>query len=221
MIAIGRCRRMAGIVENTDWIGRPVAACRGAAARRLCSADANNVMRHQAIIKSAALALVVLATGCATQSNPPHDPDLAVYSDARLMSSKQWEVYQPERQSAMASVVADARDASASVLCDGKGGLSIQLNSHDGRALKKQSLTVAFDQGAAADYPWYTNTEDGWNFILLDDQTDFRSVIADLKMHKTLEAVVSESGKEWRRYQFTLAKADAAIDYVLKLCGKP
>jgi len=167
--------------------------------------------------------LAVFATGCVPQSAPPSqagDSKLAIYSDERRMSSKQWEVYQPEEHSAMASIVAGARNASASVLCDGKGGLSIQLNSHDGRELKNQTLMLAFGQDAAADYPWYTDTEEGWNFVLLDSQKEYGPVIAALKQNQTLEAVVSESGKEWRRYQFTLARAGEAIDYVVTLCRK-
>jgi len=190
------------------------------AARRPGSGWAQEVPILKSIGAKAVCLIAVVAAGCTSQGAPPSQSGLTIYSDARRMSSTQWEVYQPEKQSAMASIVADARNASASVLCDGKGGLSIQLSSHDGRELKNQSLTVAFDQGAVASYPWHTSTEDGWNFALLDSEKDFAPVIADLRGHKTLEAVVSESGKEWRRYRFTLVKADAAIDYVLKLCGK-
>ncbi len=166
---------------------------------------------------------MVSVTGCTQQRTPssqPGDPNVVIYSDERLISSERWEVYQPDQRSAMASVVANPRKASAAVFCDGEGGLSIQLNSHGGRELKNQSVTVAFDQGVAADYPWHTSTEEGWSFVLLDSQEDFAPVITALRQHRMLEAVVSESGKEWRRYQFTLAKADAAIGYVLKLCGK-
>ena len=168
------------------------------------------------------MTLALLMAGCVPQGAPSGTTEsgVEIHSDSRLISSKQWEVYQPDPASAMASVVANARDANISVLCDGKGHLSVQLHSHDGRELKSQSLTVKFDQGVAADYPWNSDTEEGWIFVLLDDDADFATVVADLRRHKSLEAVVSEDGKEWRRYQFTLAKADAAIDYVVKLCGK-
>jgi hypothetical protein len=177
---------------------------------------------------SAVLAGVVLAasvSGCAPQGAPrppAGDSRLKVYSEHRLISSEQWEVYQPEEHSAMASIVAVARNGSVGVLCDGKGGLSIHINSHDGRELKAPSIEVSFDQATPSDYSWVTipPAEDGWGFGLVDDQKDFQPAIAALKQHETLEAVVSESGKDWRRYQFTLAKAEEAIDYVVKLCGK-
>jgi len=172
----------------------------------------------------AGVLLAVSVIGCAPKSAPPPqvgDSGLKIHNEPNnRMSSEQWEVYQPAERSGMASVVAVARNASASVLCDGKGGLSIQIDSHDGRELKNPSLKVTFDQGVAADYPWHSNTEEGWGFILLDSQKDYAPIIGELKQREILEAVVSESGKEWHRYQFTLAKADEAIDYVVKLCGK-
>ena len=45
--------------------------------------------------------------------------------------------------------------------------------------------------------------------------------IQALKQHRSAEVVVTASGKEWRRLEFTLARAGEAIDLAFRQCGRP
>jgi hypothetical protein len=145
-----------------------------------------------------------------------HDPD-------RPISSEHWEVYEvPKDQAAMASVVSATRNGSLHVLCEKNDESVILIGSKDGAELKDTSITVTFDGNITTNYPWVTTTgEDGWGVGLVENQKDFWPALAALRQHRAVEVVVSESGKEWRRLQFTLARADEAIDLVFKECGKP
>jgi hypothetical protein len=144
-----------------------------------------------------------------------HDPHSAMRSD-------HWQFHKlPNDEVTMASVVATARNGMLSIFCDEQKELTLLIDSSDGTELKETSVALTFDGNVATDYDWFSSSrnEDGWSVALFDDQKSFWPAIEALKRHRSVEVVVSESGKEWRRFQFTLASAAEAIDLALKECG--
>jgi hypothetical protein len=83
--------------------------------------------------------------------------------------------------------------------------------------LKLPALMLGYD-GAAP------QVQVGWGFSLAGAQIDagsphFDDLIAALKTHHTVEAVLMSSGIEERRRRFSLEGAGPAIDQALAACG--
>jgi hypothetical protein len=179
--------------------------------------DRKRPLRNLAPVWLTAIALTILS-GCVQ----PQGGDDGVI--ASFYSADHWEYYgrSSDREPAMASVAAAARNGVLSVLCGSENYLTILIESPDGTELKETSVKLTFDGTVATDYDWFANSEneEGWAVALFDDEESFWPAINDLKQHRSAEVVISEAGKEWRRFQFTLTGAGDAIDRTVKDCGK-
>jgi len=86
-----------------------------------------------------------------------------------------------------------------------------------------QALTLAFDDGAPVLQHWTAQMYEGrfFDFSLGKEEAGFDAVVRDLKIHRSVELVISTAGKEVRRDRFSLDHGAEVIDRVLEICGHP
>jgi len=87
----------------------------------------------------------------------------------------------------------------------------------------EQTLSLAYDGGSPALQHWRAEMYEGrfFDFSLGRDEPGFDSLVRDLKTHRSVDLVISTSGKEVRRDTFSLDRAAEMIDRVLAICGHP
>jgi hypothetical protein len=123
----------------------------------------------------------------------------------------------------IASIMARSNDQLIQLVCDPDHFFiqivpRLQLSS----PVESRRIAFAFDGGPLKEQPWkakeYSKTD--WDFGGGKEKPGFRQLIQDLKRHRELTTVISDSDKNKTiRRHFTLEGSAKAIDFVLQACS--
>lgn len=118
-----------------------------------------------------------------------------------------------------AAVQAATADAVMTVQCsleDKSVGLYVDPKAKLTGTRNDRTIIMRLDAGAPEQLDWITGPE---LYAIRNQDLGFVEVIEELKAaRRTVEFVVSDSGKETMRHRFTLAEAATSIDAVFAAC---
>jgi hypothetical protein len=126
-------------------------------------------------------------------------------------------VYDPQYK--IAYVGAPGQSAEASIGCvDDERRMVFRVDplwTDPSFVSRERTVTIVFDGGPPIERSWFS-AKTGYG--IFRNEPGFADLIEQLKSHRSVEFVLSESGKELDRHTFTLNGAAAVIDTVLDAC---
>ncbi len=168
---------------------------------------------------SAALLITALA-GCAMPPGSVQSGD-TLPGDKRVDQTRvdRWDVAQGS-EFANAAVMAQTRDAILLVGC-AEGERSVGIYVDPERKIpgsrRTRAITASYDGGAPEALDWLGLEE---IYATDDARPGFQAAVDDLKTHKEVEFVITDSGNEVMRNRFSLNGAAGAIETVIAACSR-